>query len=93
MLTTANWLTLMVALISVVMTVVLFLVGRLLSANKDAVDELRIALRDQSVNNQQAFRDIFSCLSKLRTQLGGANERIARLEGVHEASQEKEAHG
>lgn len=89
MLTETSMLTVILTLISVAMTVILFLVGRLLAANKDAVDALRIAMRDQSEHNLQGFRDVFDCLDSLRNQLGCVDRRVARMEGVESAQQQK----
>ena len=93
--TTANWISVISAFLGIVITVILFLVGRLLNANKEMVDTLTQSMRDQSRNNQEAFRDLFACIDTLRTKLGAVDVRVARLEEWREQHhpQEKVAGG
>ena len=86
--TTANWISVISAFLGIVITVILFLVGRLLNANKEMVDTLAQSIRDQSRNNQEAFRDLFACIDTLRTKLGAVDVRVARLEAWRNERQE-----
>ena len=88
---TANWIALLSAALAVVMTIILFLVGRLLNANTQMVDALRDSLRDQSKQNQEAFRDLFGCIDVLRTKLGAVDIRVVRLEEARKAEEHRES--
>lgn len=88
---TTSWIALFSGLLAVVMTVILFLVGRLLNANKQMVDALSASLRDQARQNREAFRDLFSCIDTLRAKLGSVEIRVVRLEEARRADEHKES--
>lgn len=90
---TASWIALCSGVVSVVVTIILFLVGRLLNANKEMVDALRDNLRDQALQNERAFRDLFSCIDALRSKIGAVDMRIVRLEEARRVEERMEEQG
>ena len=89
---TANWIVLLGGFFSLVVTIVLFLVGRLLNANKGVVDDLKSVVRDMAANNERAFRDLFSCIDEMRKKINTNEVDIARLRGFEEGRHEARVH-
>lgn len=66
---TASWLALLLGVSQLGMGLILFLVGRLLTANKEAIDTLN-----------RSLRDIASVIETLRAKLQVVEIAVARLE-------------
>ena len=91
---TVNWIAILVPIVvSIAMTLILFLVGRLLTTGKDVIDELRNALRAQDERTERAFRDLFACIDELRKSIGNVDVRVARMEGAQEERESKVVNG
>lgn len=71
----ATWVMLLVGVMSLVMTLILFLVGRLLTANREAIESLN-----------RALRDITTVIEALRTKVHDVEIAVVRLEAMRESA-------
>lgn len=76
-------------IVQIATTVVLFLVSKLLSDNKEAINELRRWIKDVHTDNDQAIRDLTTVIEGVRSKLGEMSEAVARMEVFAEVLREE----
>ena len=79
-------------IVQVATTIVLFLVSKLLSDNKDAINELRRWIKDVNTQNSQALRDLALVVERVREGLSDVSTSVAKMEVFAELLKEERSH-
>ena len=83
------YIAIVLAVVQLATTVVLFLVSRLLSDNKDAINELRRWIKDVNNANDQAIRDLTQVVEGVRSSVGDLGKSVAKMEVFAELLREE----